>query len=188
MYTHFVSPANSDSDRVLSTFVALNASFAAKYPINRGEFSPCFGRYEEDIYDGNGFSGGNPWFLTTLAAAEYLYAIIPHILQPKGLGFNLSHPFFSAYAPPQDVIEFQHVLGMETERSLIACEVARDADMRLDWIKRYRVGLDLSEQFSKANGRQMGAKKLTWSYEAFLKAVDRRRRLRPWIETCYPFA
>ena len=69
----------------MSTFVALNASFAKTYPINRREFSPCFGRYEEDIYDGNGFSGGNPWFLTTLAAAEYLYTIIPHILHPTGI-------------------------------------------------------------------------------------------------------
>ena len=172
------------SDRVMSTFVALNASFAQKWPINHGEFSPCFGRYEEDVYDGNGFGGGNPWFLNTLAAAEYLYNIIPHILNPTKRGFNLSHPFFEAYAIPRDTIEFQHVLGLELEREELACTVAKDADARLSWVKRYRIGTDLSEQFSRYDGKQMGAKKLTWSYEAFLKAVDSRRKLDGWIENC----
>jgi glucoamylase len=169
----------------MSTFVALNASFASTYPIHKGEFSPCFGRYEEDVYDGIGFSAGNPWFLTTLAAAEYLYAIIPHILQPTRKGFNLSHPFFAAYSPPPDVINFQHILGLETERRDLACAVAKDADGRLEWVRQYRAGLDLSEQISRVNGSQVGAKKLTWSYEAFLKAVDRRRELGDWIESCY---
>jgi glucoamylase len=169
----------------MSTFVALNASFAATYPINEGQFSPCFGRYEEDVYDGIAFSKANPWFLTTLAAAEYLYTIIPHILQPTNKGFNLSHPFFEAYSPPPDVINFQHVLGLETERRDLACAIARDADGRLEWIRKYRDGLDLSEQFSRIDGRQVGAKKLTWSYEAFLKTVDRRRELGDWIDACY---
>lgn len=172
------------SDRVMSTFMALNASFAHKWPINKGEFSPCFGRYEEDIYDGTGFSGGNPWFLNTLAAAEYLYSIIPHILNPTKRGFNLSHPFFEAYSISKDTVEFQHVLGLQTERNELACAVAKDADARLNWVKRYRQGTDLSEQFSRFNGKQMGAKKLTWSYEAFLKAVDSRRKLDGWIEHC----
>jgi glucoamylase len=173
------------SDRVMSTFVALNESFAQTYPVNRGQFSPCFGRYEEDIYDGIAFSGGNPWFLTTLAAAEYLYTIIPRILDPRGPGFNLSHPFFEAYSPPRDFIEFQFILGLESERDEIACAVARDADKRLEWVQKYRIGLDLSEQFSRYDGRQMGAKRLTWSFEAFLKTVDRRRKLGNWIESCY---
>jgi hypothetical protein len=123
--------------------------------------------------------------LTTLAAAEYLYTIIPHILHPTGKGFNLSHPFFKAYSPPPDVIDFQYILGLESERKDLACAVVRDADARLEWVKQYRVGLDLSEQFSRINGSQVGAKRLTWSYEAFLKTVDRRRELGDWIEYCY---
>jgi len=170
----------------MSTFVALNASFAKTYPINDGEFSPCFGRYEEDIYDGIGFSGGNPWFLTTLAGAEYLYSIIPHILNPAtNRGFNLSHDLFKAYTVPSDVVTFQQFLLLENEREDLACAVAKDADARLNWVKRYRAGLGLSEQFSRFDGKQIGARKLTWSYEAFLKAVDRRRLLQPWIDSCY---
>jgi GH15 family glucan-1,4-alpha-glucosidase len=129
--------------------MALNTSFAQTYSINRKEFSPCFGRYEEDIYDDNGFSGGNPWFLTTLAAAEYLYSIIPHILHPTGRGFNLSHPFFDAYSLPLDVVEFQFILGMENERQNLAYVVAKNEDGRLNWVKQCRDGFDLSEQFSR---------------------------------------
>jgi glucoamylase len=174
------------SDKVMSTFVALNASFAKTYPINDGEFSPCFGRYQEDIYDGVAFSGGNPWFLTTLAGAEYLYSIIPYILSPvSNRGFNLSHDFFKAYLIPPDVVTFQEILGLETEREELACAVAKDADERLTWVQKYRSGLDLSEQFSRFKGEQIGAKKLTWSYEAFLKTADRRRALEPWIDGCY---
>ena len=148
--------------------------------------SPCFGRYEEDRYDGIGISIAHPWFLNTLAAAEYLYSIIPHILTPAKHGFNLSHPFFQAYFVAEDVVAFQFVLGMENERELLACKVALDADARLDWIRRFRgKNCELSEQFSRIDGSQIGAKRLTWSYEAFLKAVDRRRLLGSWVDHCH---
>jgi len=173
----------------MSTFVALNTSFAKTYPINAGHFSPCFGRYEQDRYDGVDMSIANPWFLNTLAAAEYLYTIIPYILNPTlthANAFNLSHPFFEAYQVTDDISTYQNVLGLETERQDIACNVARDADGRMEWIKKYRTPqLELSEQFSRITGEQIGAKRLTWSYEAFLKAADRRRKLGDWIETCY---
>ena len=62
----------------LATLRELDREFEYRYPINRvnqnrdGEFmGPALGRYPEDIYDGVGFSGGNPWFLATLAAAEF---------------------------------------------------------------------------------------------------------------------
>ena len=173
----------------MSTFVALNTSFAKAYPINAGHLSPCFGRYEQDRYDGIGLSIANPWFLTTLAAAEYLYTIIPHIINPISShpdAFNLSHSFFRAYEVTEDLWTVQTVLGLEAERQEIACKVARDADGRMEWIRKHRTSqLELSEQFDRVTGEQIGAKRLTWSYEAFLKAVDRRRHLGDWIETCY---
>jgi GH15 family glucan-1,4-alpha-glucosidase len=87
---------------------------------------------------------------------------------------------------PEDVVTFQFVLGMENEREIIACKVARDADARLDWVRRFKgENGELSEQFSRMDGKQIGAKKLTWSFEAFLKAVNRRRSLGDWIEHCY---
>jgi glucoamylase len=58
---------------------ALEQAFLALYPINaehragqaRGAVAPAIGRYPEDVYDGNGFSVGHPWFLATHAFAEW---------------------------------------------------------------------------------------------------------------------
>jgi glucoamylase len=172
------------SDEVLHTFLALNSSFAKTYPINKDSRSPCFGRYEEDIYDGTGFSLANPWFLTTLAGSEFLYAIIPHILSPEG--FNLSHPFFATYTAPPRGLEMQLSPEVLDDFGAVACAVLRDADGRLEWVRKYRLGGgELSEQFSRVDGTQVGAERLTWSFEAFLKAVDRRRGLGEWVEQCY---
>jgi glucoamylase len=49
----------------------LENSFRKIYSINRNQQTAVIGRYPEDVYDGFGFSGGNPWFLTTHAYAEY---------------------------------------------------------------------------------------------------------------------
>lgn len=54
------------------TFQELAQRFRSLYPINQGEITPLIGRYPEDVYDGFGFSGGNPWFLTTHAFGEFL--------------------------------------------------------------------------------------------------------------------
>ena len=51
----------------------LEDKFAASYPLNHSVkiARTAIGRYPEDVYDGNGFSGGNPWFIATNAYAEY---------------------------------------------------------------------------------------------------------------------
>jgi glucoamylase len=63
----------------MQTLKELIKVFRQRYPLNRnlrgrsGEaLGVSLGRYPEDIYDGSGFSGGNPWFLSTLASAEFL--------------------------------------------------------------------------------------------------------------------
>lgn len=54
--------------KAMTTLDRLAALFAGLYPINRGRGAPALGRYEADRY-----FGGNPWVLTTLAAAELCY-------------------------------------------------------------------------------------------------------------------
>jgi glucoamylase len=51
----------------------MKQTFKELYAINQREGVPgiAIGRYPEDVYSGNGFSGGNPWILTTLAVAEW---------------------------------------------------------------------------------------------------------------------
>lgn len=63
--------------RVAETFIKLVESFAELYSINKQKqnLGVALGRYPEDKYAGTDFNGGNPWFLTTLAAAEYLFKL-----------------------------------------------------------------------------------------------------------------
>jgi glucoamylase len=57
---------------VLATARKIEETFAQLYNINRdGVMSPAIGRYPEDVYTGNGFGEGNPWFLATNAFGEY---------------------------------------------------------------------------------------------------------------------
>lgn len=67
------------TDSAMATLKELFRVFRFQYPVNRithdaagAPLGVALGRYPEDIYDGNGFTGGNPWFLSTLAAAEFL--------------------------------------------------------------------------------------------------------------------
>lgn len=61
----------------LQTAADLETTFSQIYTINLqtkgqdGALSPGIGRYPEDVYDGSGFTEGNPWFITTNAFAEY---------------------------------------------------------------------------------------------------------------------
>jgi glucoamylase len=61
-------PHSARDGRTAETLARLEALFARLYPLNR-EGPPgaaiVLGRFEDDVY-----YGGNPWFITTLAAAE----------------------------------------------------------------------------------------------------------------------
>ncbi len=88
---------------ILNTAKTLENVFSQIYSINSHvsknqtlfPLSPGIGRYPEDVYNGAGFSEGNPWFITTNAFAEYhcrLAGSSPNKanasqLVTKGLGF-----------------------------------------------------------------------------------------------------
>ncbi|MEZ4815793.1 MAG: glycoside hydrolase family 15 protein [Bdellovibrionota bacterium] len=79
-----------------NTLAVLEERFDNIYSINRdASLATAMGRYPEDVYDGVGFSGANPWFLATHASAEY-YCKLAHLerspelaasLKEKGLSF-----------------------------------------------------------------------------------------------------
>jgi glucoamylase len=57
---------------VIATANKLEDSFIQHYPINaKSELGTAIGRYPEDVYNGSGSGEGNPWFLTTVAYAEF---------------------------------------------------------------------------------------------------------------------
>ncbi len=67
-----------DASQVRSTLQALISQAHSAFSVNAvkqnaqgASLGVAIGRYPYDIYSGFDFSGGNPWFLATLAAAEF---------------------------------------------------------------------------------------------------------------------
>lgn len=87
------------SPRALATHKTVTDSFRSVYPINSGigqGKAVAVGRYPEDVY-----FDGNPWYVTTLAAAEQLYSAIHQWQRAKRITItSISLPFF------QDIYQF----------------------------------------------------------------------------------
>ena len=142
-----------------ATLTALEDLFGVEYPLNQERpagLGPAIGRYATDTY-----FGGNPWYLATLAAAEFY--------------FKLAVALRSGAEMPatRDNARFRERLGGE---SPVQAAVERgDAFMRTVQAHAPPSG-DLSEQFDRATGAQVSAKRLAWSYAAFITAAASRRR------------
>lgn len=146
-----------------ATLVKLEDLFAAEYPINaslRPGRGPAMGRYAGDRY----VSGG-AWYMITLAAAEFHYRLATCIAQGHVLERKEANASFIA-----------RILGEQPERELTSALVAR-GDGFMATVRDFTPASgELSEQFDQRTGRQTSAKKLAWSYAAFITAVDARRR------------
>jgi glucoamylase len=76
-------PWSATDDRVLATIVRFVQSFEhGLYAINEGEGRKgwkgaiAVGRYMEDVYDGDGKSKANPWFIATYGVSQILYRCV----------------------------------------------------------------------------------------------------------------
>ncbi|KAL6944491.1 hypothetical protein ACO0RG_001228 [Hanseniaspora osmophila] len=73
-------PFDVDDSGVMSSLVGLVNEMRILYPINHArlnlDLGVALGRYPEDIYNGDGTSEGNPWFLATSTAAELCYKLV----------------------------------------------------------------------------------------------------------------
>lgn len=162
-----LQPCNS---KVLATHKVWVDSFRNLYPINNNATAPTAiltGRYPEDSY-----YGGNPWYITTLAAAEVLYDAVA---QFEAIGSvtvdNISLPFWQDLVPGvaagtyNDYANVSNLLG-----------AARTyADGFMEVIANYTpANGTLNEQINATTGEPLSAIALTWSYAAFVTATDRR--------------
>jgi glucoamylase len=144
--------------KVQAMLIVLEDLFGAEYPINRDrspDHSPAMGRYASDAY-----YGGNPWYLATLAAAEFYFKLA--IAVRSG-------------APMPETTEnarFRERLSGETP----AEGALKRGDSFMRTVQAWTPsGGDLSEQFDRATGAQTSAKHLAWSYAAFITAAASRR-------------
>jgi len=156
--------------RVQSTLNVLEELFEHEYPINRGlppERAPAMGRYASDRY-----YGGGAWFVATLAAAEFYFQ----------LAFALRTG--ASIAESQDNRRFRHRLASASAAIVgepLASAALRRGDAFLRTVQAFAPpGGELSEQFDRTTGAATSARRLTWSYAAFITAAaTRARALRP---------
>ncbi len=164
------------SARALANHKAYTDSFRSIYGVNAGKppgTAVSVGRYPEDVY-----FGGNPWYLTTLAAAEQLYDALytwrqcgTLAITPVSLGFfrdldNNAAVGRYASASPQ----YQSMID--------AVQTYADGYTALVETHAMSNG-SLSEQYGRSSGMPLSARDLTWSYAALLTAGMRRNGLRP---------
>ncbi|PIA93580.1 Glucoamylase [Cercospora beticola] len=164
------------SDKALANHKQVTDSFRSIYSINSGipqGKGVAVGRYSEDVYQ-----GGNPWYLATFAAAEQLYYAVYQWRQQGSLTItDLSLPFFrDVYS---SAATGTYASSTTTFTSVINAVLAY-ADSYFANAQQYTPQNGaLAEQYSRSNGSPLSAVDLTWSYAAFLTALNARKAVLP---------
>ncbi|KAL5334967.1 Six-hairpin glycosidase-like protein [Aspergillus crustosus] len=164
------------SDRALANHYRVADAFRDIYEINADrtqDQAVALGRYPEDQY-----AGGNPWFLTTLAAAEQLYDAIYQWELLESLTITpISLQFFQSLHP--SAVPGTYSSSSETYHQLVdAVRTYAEGFMRI--VKTYAaINGSLSEQFSRSDGSHQSAHDLAWSYATLLTANRRRNAIIP---------
>ncbi|KAG9241566.1 1, 4-alpha-D-glucan glucohydrolase [Calycina marina] len=165
-------PCNS---RSLANFKVLIDTFRATYAINSdipvGQ-GVAVGRYAEDVYQ-----GGNPWYLITTAAAEFLYDAVAQWKARHNLLVDAtSLAFFQDLYPTITIRKYNSASGnANSSFAQIMDAVTAYADSFVAIVEKYTPADGaLAEQFDRNTGVALSAVDLTWSYAAFVTMALRR--------------
>ncbi|MCJ1313258.1 hypothetical protein MMC25_006935 [Agyrium rufum] len=159
------------SSKALVNLKVVTDSFRSIYSINSGVpegTAVSVGRYPEDVYQ-----GGNPWYISTAAAAELLYDALYQWNRIGSLTVtSTSLAFFKDFS--SSVTAGTYASGSATYTTLTNA-IKNYADGYISIIEKYTpANNSLAEQFSRTNGAPLSAGDLTWSYASFLTAIARR--------------
>lgn len=186
------------NDQVQSTMVRFVTSFINEYPLaNRTQTDPAsgltlgvpIGRYPEDVYTGTGTEkhGGNPWYLTTAAVAQYMYATAAEFTMAENItATNTSLSFFNYFVPDLEIkVGETYVIDSQPFSKIIDSLVGwGDAFMRT--IKYYTPSDgSLAEEYNRNSGTPQGCVDLTWSYASIITAAIQRSKARNPVDVDY---
>lgn len=184
------------SSRALANHKEYTDAFRSLYDINSGigkGKAVAVGRYPEDTY-----YDGNPWFLTTMAAAEQLYDAIYQWKKAGSISItNTSLAFFKDIYSSAAIGKYAASTSDFTDITT-AVKTYADGYMSIvvssplsspfpslpfnahDTQKTYAMtNGSMSEQFDKNTGSQLSARDLTWSYAALISSNQRRNSIVP---------
>ncbi|PWY96881.1 hypothetical protein BCV70DRAFT_209036 [Testicularia cyperi] len=158
------------SDKVLATHKKYVDSFRSLYAINNNAAAPnavATGRYKEDVYDGNGSSQGNPWYICTLAAAEVLNTAVAVANKRASLSVtSTSLPFFQQFSSGATAGTFA---SGSTQFNALTSGMKAMANGFVNICQSHtQTNGSMNEEFSRNTGYNTGARDLTWSYAAFV--------------------
>ncbi|ERS97853.1 hypothetical protein HMPREF1624_06024 [Sporothrix schenckii ATCC 58251] len=170
------------SSRALANHKVYTDSFRSVYALNSGKaegVAVAVGRYPEDSY-----YNGNPWYLTTLAAAEQLYDALYTWNRIGSLTIDsTSLAFFKDLYSSAAVGTYS---ATSAAYASIVAAAKTYADGYVSIVETYAMANgSMSEQYDKSSGSPLSARDLTWSYAALLTAKMRRDSVVPpsWGET-----
>lgn len=157
--------------KVHCTVQRLEELFETEYAINKARpagLGPAMGRYA-----GDGYYSGGAYYMTTLALAEFYYGVAAVLASREATdSFLLEADVLRRGAAATVSAQGAHA---GTWRYQPAAALLRKGDQVLGMVQRYTPASgELSEQFDRRTGCQTSAKDLTWSYAAFITAVDAR--------------
>jgi len=156
------------SVEVAATIKSYNTLFCTQYQINQKDNNNSvpgilYGRYEGDKY-----SGGNPWVLTTAGLAQLFYRGASVTLEKEAIPEEKAYNIWKSILNIQDTLTLSYIDFAQKLASAGDSVLARIA---------YHVkanGFHLYEQIDRNTGQQKSAYDLTWSYAAVLKAMKAR--------------
>ena len=166
------------SSKSLANFKAVIDSFRPIYSINNRisqNRGVAVGRYAEDVYQ-----GGNPWYLCTLAAAEFLYDVAAQLDAHGVIKIDeTSLPFYQQISPTVKV-GILHYGSTNSPFQQVLRSIITYADSFVAIVRRYTpADGTLFEQFDRNTGTPVSAIDLTWSYAAFISMSSRRAGMYP---------
>ena len=168
------------SDKSLVTQMKIADSMRYVYPINERYYSKAkgnlgfgIGRYREDVYDGDGKrknGTGNPWYLCTLAHAEFYYRL-KHYYNNKTISINsLNAPFYLqlGYFNPNSPEEVEllnmgqeYTIGMKEHDDILDAFIKKGDSFMKVVRDQAKWNGGIWEQFHRLDGGEMGAPNLT---------------------------
>jgi glucoamylase len=179
---------------VLATMAALEEAFAPLYPVNRdwragGNAGFGLGRFPEDANDGVGSTGGNPWPLTTLWAAQFYYRLAQEIgaaqrANPtRALITDIRQVAFLNHVAGDDVVESDRPLESGIWRERLLPALLATGDDYLNFVVRH-VPLDggVTEQIDRATGQPRGAPCLSWALAELIGTIQVREHAHGLLE------
>ena len=166
--------------RILASVQKWKDSFSF-YEINRTSSVPLAGRYPEDVYDGVGFNGGHPWFIANTALAQANCRLL-QFSRVSGRFRVSAHArlFFQDLLHGPYWLKGEYHYGEPVFRKMTD-ELERRARQYFAEVL-YHAGRDgqMDEQFSRFNGYMRGARDLSWSHAAYLRAYRECKAVLGW--------